>query len=210
MKRMFLFLAVPALALAVGGCAGVTVSDGDRGLSYQNKSAVGLLLAVPGLSPEMAVVLKDISANSAQQLANWGDPKDKTVLKDYTPKNSLDLREQSQKEHTPKPWWPVALQIVMPFLLGGGLYSVLTRYFPSVFAGPVGTALQAVITGVAQVREAAKAGPVNAETIKTTLANAQQQEGVQALVDSIKAKIEAKMATKKATLPPAPRPPNPA
>lgn len=115
-------LLVLGLVLAVGetGCSTVEVVDSDRGMAYQNKDAATQMLADPACPPTFVQPLKDIAANSNQQMENWGDPKDKAATyKKYTALASQEQREQSKEEHKEqsdsKRWWVIGGGILLTF-----------------------------------------------------------------------------------------------
>lgn len=86
------------LALA-GGCTGVEVTDGDRGLAFQNSDAASLIQGMPESPIAVKQIAADIKLNSDQLTKNFGPPKDKTVLKPYSAAASNDLRKRSEQEH---------------------------------------------------------------------------------------------------------------
>lgn len=96
-------LLMVVLMVGLCGCASAndTVTDGDRGLTDQNKKAATFILDTTK-EPATKSAAQDIKANSERQEKNWGPPKDKSVIQDYTPKASQENRERSEKEHKEK------------------------------------------------------------------------------------------------------------
>ena len=118
------YLPLAFALLASIGCAASekTVTEGDKHLAHQNKSAaekilenaatVQVALQAVGMSPSAAAhaaisyiqqAATDIAKNSQQQLVNWGGaPKD---AKDYDQKESEKRRKESEEEHSRITWW---------------------------------------------------------------------------------------------------------
>lgn len=84
------------------------VTEGDRQLSHQNVGAAKVIQEKTS-DPEVITPAKDIEANSAQQLENWGPAKEP---KPYSPAESQKTREKSKEEHKESPFWPVAMGVL--------------------------------------------------------------------------------------------------
>ena len=190
--------AVVIVALLMGfGCSSKDrVTEGDRELSAQNVGAAKVIQEKTD-DPAIKAPARDVELNSEQQLKNWGPPK---AVKPYSAAASEESRKKSEKEHA-SPWWMIALTGIGGFLAGAApiIMRGLGLVAPTFAAGPAGTALTAVIEGIARVRENVQARPEGQRTlgeqdILAVLARVQDAAGVRDLVKNISNKVEDKLS----------------
>lgn len=110
---MRILLALLVLLIpAVVGCS--AMSQGDLALVAQSRDAARQIAAIPDL-PALAIQpISDIEANLSQLQKVHGEPKDPAMLT-YSPKASIEAREQSENEH---PWNFGFLGILSAILFG--------------------------------------------------------------------------------------------
>lgn len=194
---MKLYLFGLAVFLLFAGCSTKdTVTEGDRQLSDQNQKAAKAILRQ---TTEETILepAKDIDANSGQQLKNWGPPKE---AKDYSPANSKDSRDKSEKEHG-DPWWKRLLLGAGGIIIGAA--PILLRMFgivaPTFAAGPAGVAVTALVEGITQIRERIQSKPdleqlITEEELLAILSAAQEKAGVKGLIQGLANKSETQRA----------------
>lgn len=185
--------ALMALALATGGGC-TTPTQGDKQLNHQNKAA-GTFIEGAATDPAIKQAGVDVRANSETLEKNLiGTPAEP---KPYSPAASKKARDDSDAEHA-TPWWQLALGgagTVLLTVLGQGW---VARFFPMLFGGRAGTALGAVVEGIARVREKAQAngGQIGIADLLAQLKEAQKDPAIHALIQDVAHKAEARLNRK--------------
>jgi len=168
--RLFALLAlIPFL-----GCT--HIRESDRQLNDQNEKAGGFVFE-KATEPEVKQAGADVKANSSQLSKTLGKPETPEV---YSPGASAKWRKQNEEDQA-TPFWKLALGGVGTFLMGLLSSGLLTRVAPTIFGGPIGTALGAVVEGIARSRLKAQ-DPANAGKIS----EADLLESVKNVVDRLK------------------------
>lgn len=188
MKKLCWLALVAGLALGGGGCA-ATITEADRQLVYQNKYA-GMLVEEKASEAEIRQAGKDIRLNSEALEKSIGLPKQPTA---YSPQASAATREARDVEHKPK-WWQLGLSALVGLLGGGGLLGIVRKVFPTILAGPLGTAAVATFEAISRIKTAKdEQGKISLDVLMRELAQLQADAGVREVVKSTVKKIEDKI-----------------
>jgi hypothetical protein len=197
MNRFIVVLSALALVVVLSGCVGKnTVTEGDRNLSHQNLGAAKVIQSRTS-DPGIVAPARDVEANSAQQIKNWGMPE---KPEPYSTAASAGSRKQSEEEHA-TPWWKLALGglgTVLGTLLSQGM---LARLLPLVFGGPMAGVAAAAVEGIARLREKILASDqgvlnLNEDDLLETIGKAQQNPQVKAMIQKLAHAAEAKLGVR--------------
>lgn len=189
MKRILSFMFIACVIGTSVGCA--TVTEGDRQLVDQIVKASEIVINGVVIGPDAIQAIMDVKKNSEVLQANLGSPKTPAP---YSPKASAEAREKAREQHE-SPWWKVLVSSLAGAVLSGGAFRFLAPIFPALFAGPVGTTMNALVEGIARVRQKAAqnpAGTLSIQDIMTILTSLQDQAGVKEFVSKQAKAVESK------------------
>jgi len=191
MKNLRIIVLSWCLSGAAISCA--STAEGDRQLVDQVLKASALVINGVVIGPDAVQAMMDIKKNAEVLQANLGGPKEP---KPYSPQASAEARQKATEQHQ-NPWWQSLLTSLIGIAIGGGAARALVGVFPSVFAGPVGSALKSMVEGVAKARKQAEQSPdqkLHIDKVLETLAEAQNDGDIREYVRAYAKRVESKLS----------------
>jgi len=190
-KRLF---AAGVVLPALLGCGWTRIHDSDRAVNHQTREA-GKMIAAEALEPSIRQAGSDVALNSNQIAAVIGEPESP---RPYSPAASREERGKSHEEHQ-KPWFQTILGGLVGLLAGGLGRSLLLRFLPTVFGGPIGGVAMTLIESIARIRENVQSKPegqqhVTEDELLAVISQLQEDAGVKKLAQKLAHKTEADLS----------------